>query len=105
MLGGSYDEWLARAAPQEPDETPEEWQPFAISYTSGTTGAAKGIVLSHRSRVLTCFGMASEYGCYGPDDTHLAFAPLFTAAASPSRWPPSSSAASASSCPGSTRSW
>ena len=77
VIGGSYDEWLARAAPEEPDETPEEWQPFAISYTSGTTGTAKGIVLSHRSRVLSCFGMAAEYGCYGPDDTHLAFAPLF----------------------------
>ena len=77
VLGGSYDDWLARAAPAEPEETPEEWQPFAISYTSGTTGTAKGIVLSHRSRVLSCFGMAAEYGCYGPDDTHLAFAPLF----------------------------
>ena len=77
VIGGSYDEWLARAAPEEPDETPEEWQPFAISYTSGTTGTAKGIVLSHRSRVLSCFGMAAEYGCYGPNDTHLAFAPLF----------------------------
>ena len=77
VIGGSYDEWLARATPEEPDETPEEWQPFAISYTSGTTGTAKGIVLSHRSRVLSCFGMAAEYGCYGPDDTHLAFAPLF----------------------------
>ena len=77
VIGGSYDAWLARAAPEEPEETPEEWQPFAISYTSGTTGTAKGIVLSHRSRVLSCFGMAAEYGCYGPDDTHLAFAPLF----------------------------
>ena len=77
VIGGSYDEWLAKAKPAAPAETPEEWQPFAISYTSGTTGVPKGIVLPHRSRVLSCFGMAAEYGCYGPDDTHLAFAPLF----------------------------
>ncbi len=77
VMGGSYDEWLAKAKPTPPAETPEEWEAFAISYTSGTTGKPKGIVLSHRSRVLTCLGMAVEYGCYGPDDSQLSFAPLF----------------------------
>ena len=103
VIGGSYDEWLARAAPEEPDETPEEWQPFAISYTSGTTGTAKGIVLSHRSRVLSCFGMAAEYGCYGPDDTHLAFAPLFHGGGFVFALAAVFFGASASCCPGSTR--
>jgi len=77
VIGKSYDEWLAKAKPAAPADTPEEWEAFAISYTSGTTGKPKGIVLSHRSRVLSCFGMAAEYGCYGPDDSQLAVAPLF----------------------------
>jgi long-chain acyl-CoA synthetase len=77
VMGSSYDEWIAKAQPAEPVDTPEEWEAFAISYTSGTTGKPKGIVLSHRSRVLSCFGMAAEYGCYGPDDSQLSFAPLF----------------------------
>ena len=36
-----------------------------------------GATLSHRSRVLTGLCMASEYGCYSPDDQYLAIAPLF----------------------------
>ena len=77
VIGKDYDDWLSKAAPEEPVETPKETDAFAISYTSGTTGKPKGIVLSHRSRVMTFLAMASEYGCYGPDDTHLAFAPMF----------------------------
>ncbi len=76
-IGGSYDAWLEDARPAALPETVEEWEPFAISYTSGTTGTPKGIVLSHRSRVLSCFGMAAEYGCYGPDDSQLVIAPMF----------------------------
>ena len=37
----------------------------------------KGVLLSHRSRVLTFFAMGVEYGCYGPEDRALAIAPLF----------------------------
>ena len=37
-----------------------------MSYTGGTTGAPKGVVLSHRSRVLTFMGMGIEYGSYSP---------------------------------------
>ena len=54
----------------------EELRPFALHYTSGTTGLPKGVPISHRSRVLSFLGMASEYGCYGPDDHFLAVAPL-----------------------------
>ncbi len=54
----------------------QEHQPFAIHYTSGTTGQPKGVPISHRSRTLSFLGMASEYGCYGPDDHFLAVAPL-----------------------------
>jgi long-chain acyl-CoA synthetase len=76
VLGEDYDRWLARSAPlTEPPEVPE-WQTFSIPYTSGTTGRAKGVLLPQRSRILACHAMAAEYGCYGPDDSHLAAAPL-----------------------------
>jgi long-chain acyl-CoA synthetase len=34
-------------------------------------------VLPHRARVQVAFCMASEYGCYGPDDHYLAVTPMF----------------------------
>jgi len=53
-----------------------EWGTFTIPYTSGTTGKPKGVLVSYRSRILTLFGMAVEYGCFGPDDRFLAIAPM-----------------------------
>lgn len=50
--------------------------PMAILYTSGTTGAAKGVVMSHRQ----CFGwveaMARNLG-YTSDDSYFSALPLF----------------------------
>jgi long-chain acyl-CoA synthetase len=54
----------------------KEWDVFTIPYTSGTTGKPKGVLVPHRSRVLTLFGMAVEYGCYSPEDRFLAIAPM-----------------------------
>jgi long-chain acyl-CoA synthetase len=59
-----------------PSDMAREHEPFAMHYTSGTTGQPKGVPISHRSRTLSFLGMASEYGCYGPDDHFLAVAPL-----------------------------
>jgi long-chain acyl-CoA synthetase len=53
-----------------------ETDPFTLVYSSGTTGKPKGILISHRSRVLTFHAMAMEYGCYGPDDRFLSLAPM-----------------------------
>ncbi|MCX7324974.1 MAG: class I adenylate-forming enzyme family protein, partial [Hyphomicrobiales bacterium] len=75
VFGPNYE---AALAPLPPPRLPQlqEWDAFSIPYTSGTTGKPKGVVLSHRSRVMGFFGMASEYGCYGPSDSYLAIAPL-----------------------------
>ncbi len=74
-LGADYEAALAASDGVFVDRAREE-AAFAIHYTSGTTGLPKGVPISHRSRILSFFGMASEYGCYGPDDHFLALAPL-----------------------------
>ena len=72
----SYAEWLARARPLLPPPV-EEDAIFSIPYTSGATGKPKGILLSHRSRILTCYAAAAEYRALGPDTRMLVSTPLF----------------------------
>jgi acyl-CoA synthetase (AMP-forming)/AMP-acid ligase II len=76
VLGEEYEAWIAAGEPCGIDPGLREEDGFALVYTSGTTGEPKGVVLSHRSRVLTFYGMAMEFGCFGPDDRHLAMAPM-----------------------------
>ena len=77
VLGDQYDEWLQSARPATEPSPTREWDPFSIPYTAGTTGSPKGVLLPHRSRSLTFFAMAAEFGCYGVDDRALALAPLY----------------------------
>lgn len=81
VLGEDYEAWLREADPaHSPAVTGavavEETDPFTLVYTSGTTGQPKGILVSHRSRVLTFHAMAMEYCCYGPEDLQLGIAPM-----------------------------
>ena len=76
VIGGDYEDWLAKGRDTPPDIPVDEWQPFSIPYTSGTTGTPKGVTLPHRARTLIFYAMAVEYGCYSPDDRALAVAPL-----------------------------
>ncbi len=75
-IGTGFEDWLARSRPVSGLRPVEEWDVFTIPYTSGTTGKPKGVLVPHRSRILTIFGMAVEYGCYAPDDRFLALAPM-----------------------------
>jgi len=75
-IGGDYDAWrdAQTALPDLP--VVEEWDTFTIPYTSGTTGKPKGVLVPHRSRVISLYAMSVEYGCFGPDDRFLAIAPM-----------------------------
>lgn len=76
IIGAGYEDWLAKSAPLDELPTVEEWDTFTIPYTSGTTGKPKGVLVPHRSRVISLYAMAVEYGCYSPDDRFLAIAPM-----------------------------
>jgi len=75
-IGPELEGWLEKARPGFTIPVVQEWDNFTIPYTSGTTGKPKGVLVPHRSRILTLFGMAVEYGCYAPDDRFLAIAPM-----------------------------
>lgn len=75
-LGTAYEEALAAASPVDPLVTVDELDPFCITYTSGTTGKPKGVLISHRSRVLTFYMSALEYGL-GAGRVSAAVAPMY----------------------------
>jgi long-chain acyl-CoA synthetase len=72
----SFAEWLSPAgAKPAPVEIQPDW-PFNIIYSSGTTGAPKGIVQPHAMRWAQV-QRASAYG-YGPDTVTLVATPLYS---------------------------
>lgn len=76
VIGSELEDLISRGQTGGSLPVVPEWTTFTIPYTSGTTGKPKGVLVGHRSRILTLFGMAVEYGCFGCDDRFLAIAPM-----------------------------
>lgn len=77
VMERDYEALIAQALSSRLDVDVTEHDIFSIPYTSGATGRPKGVMLAHRGRVLACYAMASEHGCYGPDDRAVATTPMF----------------------------
>jgi long-chain acyl-CoA synthetase len=80
-LGDEYEQLLADSAPAElPDDLPEDTL-AGLFYTGGTTGAAKGVMLTHRNLVANAFHYQA-FAAFRPETCWLIAAPLFHAAGS-----------------------
>jgi fatty-acyl-CoA synthase len=63
-LGEATYEAFLESAPGDAgwDWPTDEWQAYALNYTSGTTGNPKGVVYSHRGAFLNAIGNAISFG-------------------------------------------
>ena len=77
VIGADYEGLLASALANPCPVAISEHDIFSVPYTSGATGQAKGVQLSHRGRVLSAYAMAAEHGCYSPNDRAVATTPMF----------------------------
>jgi acyl-CoA synthetase (AMP-forming)/AMP-acid ligase II len=75
-VDGDYEETLAGARSGDPRIDVDETEPFTVCYTAGTTGKPKGVVISHRSRSLSFYCTALEWGL-GPGKLTLGVAPMY----------------------------
>jgi long-chain acyl-CoA synthetase len=78
-LPGEYEDLLAGAAEQEPPDDVAEDDLAGLFYTGGTTGAAKGVMLSHRNLVANAFHFMACWP-FTPETRWLVAAPMFHAA-------------------------
>lgn len=75
-IGTPFSEWLAAEGARPQPVTIEPDLPFNIIYSSGTTGAPKGIVQSHQMR-WAHVQRGAEHG-YGPQSVVLLSTPLYS---------------------------
>jgi long-chain acyl-CoA synthetase len=78
-LPGQYEELLAGAAEQEPPGDITEGDLAGLFYTGGTTGAAKGVMLTHRNLLANAFHFMACWP-FTPETRWLVAAPMFHAA-------------------------
>jgi acyl-CoA synthetase (AMP-forming)/AMP-acid ligase II len=55
-----FDAFIDGRADTEPDLALDERDPFCMTYTGGTTGRPKGVLVSHRARAVTAHTVAVE---------------------------------------------
>jgi acyl-CoA synthetase (AMP-forming)/AMP-acid ligase II len=75
-IGKDYEAALARSSSVDAHMDIDEGKPFTIAYTAGTTGKSKGVLISHRSRSLTFYLSALDWGL-GPMRRTIAVAPMY----------------------------
>jgi fatty-acyl-CoA synthase len=57
----NFDDFLAGADESPPAVTLSDTDPFAITFTGGTTGMPKGAMVNHRARFVSCWTTAIEH--------------------------------------------
>ncbi len=73
----SYEAFLAAGDSAFAIEPPaDEWEAISLSYTSGTTGDPKGVVVHHRGAYLNACGNALAFGL-SPQSVYLWTLPMF----------------------------
>ena len=80
-LEDGYEAFLAAATPAEPLQRLDEDAVAGLFYTGGTTGAAKGVMLTHRNLIANAMHFQAIWP-FRPDTRWLVVAPLFHAAGS-----------------------
>ena len=70
-----YEALMAGAPPEAPQVAVRPQDPFALMYTSGTTGKPKGAIRSHEGNALIALATAVEFG-FSRDDTALLVMPM-----------------------------
>ena len=76
VLDEDYITWRDTASRVDPSVPTATTDPVLLLYTSGTTGRAKGVMISHRNMGFTS-RMAEEIWGFGPDSVNLVAGPLF----------------------------
>jgi len=83
-IGGTpedqFRKYYSNASRDIPDVTIHEDDPFCMTYTGGTTGRPKGVLVSHRNRIVTAHTVVVEEGLNESDIVGIV-TPLFHVAA------------------------